>query len=249
MHSGAVVVCRERAEEEREREREEEQLDETTPPEETQQPRILSVLSCVLQRLVSRNDQYVPPAYADKNLTVFHGVRAPSITVPKYLERIFKYTNCSPSCFVVGYIYIDRLVHRQPDFPVTSLNVHRLLLTSVMIAAKMLDDAHYNNAFYARVGGVSNTELNRLELDLLFRLDFRLKVTGKIFESYCLHLEKETNGQRIERSPGVFRPITGVSSDTESVKHDESKVQQVVHSPRPSVTTMVVRDHPEPPSR
>ncbi|KAL5865112.1 hypothetical protein ACOSQ3_002626 [Xanthoceras sorbifolium] len=55
-----------------------------------------------------------------KSLNAFHGVRAPSISIPKYLERIYKYTNCSPSCFVVGYVYIDRLSHRHPDSLVVS---------------------------------------------------------------------------------------------------------------------------------
>lgn len=50
---------------------------------------------------------------------------------------------------------------------------------------------HFNNAFFARVGGVSVVELNRLELEFLFRLDFRLSVTTSVFESYCTHLEKE----------------------------------------------------------
>lgn len=213
-------------------------------PPESQLPRILSVLSYALQRLVTRNDQFALPADG-KKVTVFHGVRSPAITIAKYLERIYKYTSCSPSCFVVGYVYIDRLVHRQPDFPVISLNIHRLVLTSVMIAAKVLDDAHYNNAFYARVGGISNTELNRLEIDYLFRLGFRLKVTGKVFESYCLHLEKEmllgTAGQRIERSLPVF---LRASSDSDTVKREESKVPYCS-----SATAMVVGHHPDPPSR
>jgi hypothetical protein len=63
---------------------------------------------------------------------------------------------------------------------------------------------HYNNAFYARVGGVSNAELNRLELELLFLLDFRVTVSSRVFESYCLHLEKEMLfngiGQNIEKA-------------------------------------------------
>ena len=50
---------------------------------------------------------------------------------------------------------------------------------------------HYNNAFYARVGGVSNPELNKLELELLFLLDFDVTVSSRVFETYCQHLEKE----------------------------------------------------------
>lgn len=60
---------------------------------------------------------------------------------------------------------------------------------------------HFNNAFYARVGGITNSELNNLEIDFLFRLDFRLQVTSNMFEGYCTHLEREMMlaGQRIER--------------------------------------------------
>ena len=50
---------------------------------------------------------------------------------------------------------------------------------------------HYNNVFYARIGGISNGELNSLELDFLFRLDFRLHVTSNMFEGYCTYLERE----------------------------------------------------------
>ncbi|CAM6118877.1 unnamed protein product [Calypogeia fissa] len=171
-------------------------------------PTVLNVVAAVLERLVARNErtggtlQTLSPLNA-KKLTSFHGLRAPGISISKYMERIFKYTNCSPSCFVVGYIYIDRLIHKQPDMPVTLLNVHRLLVTAVMVAAKMLDDVHFNNAFYARVGGVSVVELNRLEIELLDRLDFRLQVPAPEFEFYCTHLEKQmlrSDSIRVDRS-------------------------------------------------
>ncbi|XP_073286287.1 cyclin-U1-1-like [Primulina huaijiensis] len=130
-------------------------------------------------------------SWLGKSLSPFHGVREPGISLEKYIERIYKYTSCNPSCFVVGFVYIDRILHKYPDSLLVSLNVHRLLLTSVLVASKILDDVHYNNAFYARVGGVSITELNRLEIELLFLLDFGVTVSSRVFESYCQHLEKE----------------------------------------------------------
>ncbi len=113
-------------------------------PRDREIPKVLPVLASVLERLVTRNEQFAnsPAAgvFNPKKLTIFHGLKAPGISIAKYLERIFKYTSCSPSCFVVGYVFIDRLIHRQPDLLLTSLNVHRLLVTSVMVATKMLDD-------------------------------------------------------------------------------------------------------------
>lgn len=64
---------------------------------------------------------------------------------------------------------------------------------------------------------MSNAELNRLELELLFLLDFGVTVSSRVFESYCLHLEKEMmlNGaQRIERaiiSPNSVDDLTDIS--------------------------------------
>ncbi|GBG88060.1 hypothetical protein CBR_g46429 [Chara braunii] len=174
-----------------------------------ERPRVLSVLATLLERLVARNERHVMTTattpYASPcrgKLTVFHGLRAPSITIDKYLERIFKYANCSPACFVVAYVYIDRLIQRQPELPITSLNVHRLLVTAVMVAAKFLDDVYFNNGYYAKVGGVTTAEMNRLELEFLFRLDFRLHVTTGVFEHYSSHLEKElilSGGHKMDR--------------------------------------------------
>lgn len=112
-------------------------------------PRVLTILSSVLEKLVARNDRLVMEGPSQhqleglngrKGLNAFHGVRPPTISIAKYLERLYKYSSCSPSCFVVGYVYIDRLLHKCPDSLVVSINVHRLLVTSIMVASKMLDD-------------------------------------------------------------------------------------------------------------
>eukprot|EP00249_Psilotum_nudum_P004495 c18011_g2_i1 orf=248-934(-) len=157
-------------------------------------PRVLSVLSSLLQRFVLRNEnQIFSPSKNLKNqrFTVFHGRRPPSISIGKYLERIFKYANCSPSCFVVACIYLERLQHQQAGLPITALTVHRLLITSIMIATKFLEDTHYNNAYYAKVGGVMVLEMNRMELEFLFRMGFQLHVTVHDFNICCSKLESE----------------------------------------------------------
>lgn len=44
---------------------------------------------------------------------------------------------------------------------------HRVILTSVVLAAKFFDDRYYSNKFYAAVGGVRTKELNALEAEFL----------------------------------------------------------------------------------
>ncbi|XP_022727969.1 cyclin-U3-1-like isoform X2 [Durio zibethinus] len=155
-------------------------------------PPILSLLSSVLEKSVQKNEMQSETVSIKDNVALFHGLRAPTISIQQYIDRIFNYAGCSPSCFLVAYIYVDRFV-QQTDVHLTSLNVHRLLITSVMVAAKFIDDAFFNNAYYARVGGVSTAELNRLEMKFLFTLDFRLKVNVNTFQRYCAQLQKESS--------------------------------------------------------
>ncbi|XP_044483848.1 cyclin-P3-1-like [Mangifera indica] len=152
-------------------------------------PRVVSVVSSVLERAIQKNESLLQASKKKDVVAIFHGSRVPSLSIRQYIERIFKYSSCSPSCFVVAYIYIDRFL-QQLNAYLTSLNVHRLLITSIMIAAKFIDDECYNNAYFVKIGGVSTTEMNRLEISFLFTLEFRLHVTAKVFRKYCLHLEK-----------------------------------------------------------
>lgn len=51
---------------------------------------------------------------------------------------------------------------------------------------------YYNNAYYAKVGGISTTEMNFLEVDFLFGLGFQLNVTPNTFNTYYSYLKRET---------------------------------------------------------
>lgn len=147
---------------------------------------LLALLANVLDTVVDANEhayqQDADPGLVPTSLTVFHGLRAPPITVEAYLVRIAKYAKCSPASFVQAVALIFRLAKRDAAYQLTSLNVHRLVLTGVLLSAKFLDDHYYNNAFYAKVGGVSTAELNRLELEMLQLLGFRLLVAREELE-------------------------------------------------------------------
>ncbi|KAI3511305.1 hypothetical protein L1887_18454 [Cichorium endivia] len=151
--------------------------------------KLIAYLSSLLQRVAESND--LNPRIHPQKISAFHGLTRPTISIQSYLERIFKYANCSPSCYVVAYVYLDRFTQQQPALSINSFNVHRLLITSVMIAAKFMDDMYYNNAYYAKVGGISTTEMNFLEVDFLFGLGFQLNVNPTTFHTYCSYLQKE----------------------------------------------------------
>lgn len=106
--------------------------------ETTVMPKVITFLSSLLQRVAELND--LSSQLYPQKISVFHGLTRPTISIQSYLERIFKYANCSPSCFVVAYVYLDRFAQRQSFFPINSFNVHRLLITSVLVSAKFMDD-------------------------------------------------------------------------------------------------------------
>lgn len=145
---------------------------------------IVPVLSCVLNQLCLRNDQH--PDH--KSISKFHALRPPAITIKDYLNRIAKYASCSGECFVLALVYIDRIIQSNPSFVVNSLNIHRLLITSVMLAAKFFDDQYFNNAYYAKVGGVPCNEINSLEVEFLFMTNFSLFVGTDTYRQYYTEL-------------------------------------------------------------
>lgn len=144
---------------------------------------LVGVLECYMTMHIRRND-----ARRDLPIgapSVFHALHAPCITPVEYLRRLTRYSFCSRSVFVVAFLYLQRVAHRaSARLLLTSLSVHRLLLVAVLLATKMLDDVLYDNAHFAKVGGLELRDLNMLELNMLALLDFDLYVTPAAFEAF-----------------------------------------------------------------
>ncbi|KAJ4886146.1 Cyclin family protein [Raphanus sativus] len=172
-------------------------IEDYDPPSTSTFPRVITLLASALAKMIQKNEK---PFHTRRNkgeeITMFHGSRAPSMNIQRYTERVHRYARCSPACFVAAFAYIIRYLERPVATSMTrrltSLNVHRLLITSLLVAAKFLERKCYNNAYYAKIGGVSTEEMNRLERTFLFDLDFRLNITAEMFEKHCLMLQRQT---------------------------------------------------------
>ena len=64
------------------------------------------------------------------------------------------------------------------------LNVCRLILTAVLLTAKMYNDTYYTNQYVASVGGVSLQNINELERFFMLMIDWRLYITTEEFDHY-----------------------------------------------------------------
>lgn len=187
---------------------------------ETRGKALVHVLAFVLERMVAAN---ASPVDEHEPTTKFHALRPPSIAIREYLLRIFKYASCSPECFVLSLIYIDRFIQHS-NVKLNAFNVHRIVITSVVLAAKFFDDQYFNNSYYAKVGGIPCVEMNQLELEFLFRVNFTLHVTSERYTHYYNELANHivfTNALASFTNVAVSSPLSEhkvVSSPT-SVRH------------------------------
>lgn len=104
-------------------------------------PLVISVLASLIERTLARNERIAKNCkWALSKTRVFDCNETPDMTVQSYLERIFRYTRAGPSVYVVAYVYIDRFCQLYPEFRIGARNVHRLLITTIMVASKYVED-------------------------------------------------------------------------------------------------------------
>ena len=103
----------------------------------------------------------------------------PEISIHDYVLRLRRYGKFSPSCFLAALIYLDRIRAK-----LNYLNVHRLLATATLLAAKFMDDWPPSNRHMAQVAGVDLSVMNRLEREFLRLIDFDVSVDEDLFRRY-----------------------------------------------------------------
>ncbi|EPS40119.1 hypothetical protein H072_6084 [Dactylellina haptotyla CBS 200.50] len=146
---------------------------------------LVVLISDMLNQLVSLNDG-IP--LTQGGLTRFHSRAPPTITITDYLHRIALHTTLEPSTLLSTVYYIDLLSNHYPAFTISSLTVHRFLITAATVSSKGLCDSFCTNTFYARVGGISLRELNVLELEFLNRVGWRIVPQAEVLREYYVSL-------------------------------------------------------------
>lgn len=106
----------------------------------------------------------------------FWSKRPPPISLEDYLMRMHKYCPMSTGVYLAAWCYVSRLAVHDRVVPITPRNVHRLLLAGLRVAMKALEDLSWPHGRFAKVGGVSEGELGRLEITFCFLMDFALCV-------------------------------------------------------------------------
>ncbi|KAJ3475271.1 hypothetical protein NLG97_g9517 [Lecanicillium saksenae] len=104
----------------------------------------------------------------------------------------------SAAVYLATSLYIHRLAVEERAIPVTRRNAHRLVLAGLRVAMKALEDLSYPHGKFAKVGGVSETELARLEISFCFLAGFELVVREETLRAHWTVLREGKAAQVLQ---------------------------------------------------
>ncbi|KAF7517070.1 hypothetical protein G7054_g13929 [Neopestalotiopsis clavispora] len=140
----------------------------------------------------------------------FYSKAVPPISIEEYLMRIHRWCPMSTAVYLTTSFYLFRLGGEDKAIPITPRNSHRFLLAGLRVAMKALEDLSYPHAKFAKVAGVSESEVARLEISFCFLMNFELHIR-------CEQLE--THWESLKR--GAIWNMKGDGKRTTSVTHTE----------------------------
>ncbi|TGJ83564.1 hypothetical protein E0Z10_g5195 [Xylaria hypoxylon] len=149
----------------------------------------------------------------------FFSKAPPPISIENYLMRIHRFCPMSTAVYLATSLYIFRLAVEERAIPVTRRNCHRLLLAGLRVAMKALEDLSYPHARIAKVGGVSEVELARLEISFCFLVGFELVVSEETLRNHCEMLRQNASLGSSESGIGVFGTVPNLKLDLRRKKH------------------------------
>lgn len=108
----------------------------------------IKLLTALLEKITQTND-LINMERKKSNYTCFHARSIPSISIQAYFNRIVKYCPCANECLLAILVYFDRMT--ETKLHIDSYNIHRLIITGLMISSKLYSDNFFTNTRYAKV--------------------------------------------------------------------------------------------------
>ena len=112
--------------------------------------------------------------YFEKNFSIIHIDSV--ITLEDYLDRLVKGLGITNTVMICAIIYLERL---QADINI--FTIHKLMLLSLLLSSKFVEDENYKNKHWSSFGGISLSMLNRLEKIYLIKIKNKLYIDTNEF--------------------------------------------------------------------
>ena len=156
-------------------------------------------------------------------LTHFDAEAVPNISLATYLERLRSLSKAAPATLVATHILIQRVTHQA--LPLTWYNVYRVALGCFVVAAKTSEDLAFRNKHYASLGGVTVSDMGRLERYVLRQLDWNTFISRETFEAAVDSLACVVGNLRVRPQVCMEEMASvGASSDPGSIKESSLDV-------------------------
>ena len=133
----------------------------------------------------------------------FYSKKPPPIPLEEYLIRLHRYCPMSTAVYLATALYVHRLAVVERIIHVTARNVHRLLLAGLRVSMKALEDLSYPHRRFAKVGGVSESELGKLEISFCFLTNFELRVSQEMLHDQAVAMQTA----KFYSLPTSFHPV------------------------------------------
>jgi Cyclin len=144
-------------------------------------------LAAILSELCVANEPNAVKADAVQScVRLFYAAVSPQhpLDASSYVARIVDNIPCRPT-LITALVFIDRIFNAHSALALCTANFHRLVITAVTIASKVLEDEPFGQEFYRQVGGVESiAELNALEIRFLTLLNWNVHVSKFTYDEY-----------------------------------------------------------------
>ena len=154
---------------------------------------VIDIVANILEEIVkdneknNENESNISDSNESAIISVFTSNKTPQISIKKYLTRIMKYSKPETSTVIICLIYIDKICENS-TLQLSIYNIHRIILSCMILALKYNEDDYYSNKYYAKVGGISLKELNELEYNIMVLLQFNFFIDDITYEKYQAQL-------------------------------------------------------------
>ena len=181
--------------------------------------KMIEIISDLLNNICEENK--VKSDSITKNIKPFMTESIPSLSIKDYLIRLSQFTKINESTIILILIYIDR-IGKINKFILTYRNIYKLILASMVIAIKYNEDNFYSSEVYAKLGGLSVSELNYLEFQFLILIKFSLFIEKDLFNKYYYNLLsfQEEDNENIEEDNTEEEDEKSENNIDDDIVHD-----------------------------
>lgn len=155
---------------------------------------IIFFISSTFNSIISYNKQLKKRQKRSKH-EYLHSSLTPVISLDGFIRLIIKYAEIERNTLIVSYLYIIKLINKE-NFVLEKNNIYLLLLTSAVLAKKVLEDLVAENSYYCQIGLFTEKELNLAEYSLFSRLDYKVNYSMQDVEQVYHEIFASLSNQR-----------------------------------------------------